>query len=178
MKAPRISGFVIAGAIVTIALVAGTLRKDIDGYTPSATTNNGAFRIIAVSMTHGTNHTITRGGFVTRLVDRALRQSGLRAAGAPSVRQTLSTTQDVSVLWVSYTHSNSITGAGPPWVSALLTRPDGVTELIDATPHMSDPVSNGYLSGWRLPGLVTNYSGWWFHVVSPLDGEKVMSFKL
>ena len=178
MKVLRTSGFALAGAAVVISLVIGLRRKDGDSYTPKAATNTAAFRIIAVKFTHGTNHTINRGGRIVGLVDRALRGAGLRATNATSLRQTISTRQETSVLWLSYAHSNTVTGTGPPYVAALLTRPDGVTELVQATRHMSDPVSKGYLSGWSLPGHATNYSGWWFHVVTRPDGERVMSFKL
>jgi hypothetical protein len=110
-----------------------------------------------------------------------LNASRLSAGKPPFTSQrqwSIATTQDTSVLWVSFTHSNALVGSGAPFIAALLTRPDGIDEFIVPTASMSDPKSFGYMTVWTLPSRATNYPGWWFHLVTRPDGKRFASFEL
>lgn len=149
-----------------------------DEYKPRKMTNQDpAFAVTSFTFTHGTNHTTYRGSPILGRANRALMQLGFGPVGY-SRQLTTTTTQDTSVVWVSFGHSNALIGTGAPYIAALLTRPDGVTDLIEPAAAMGDPKSVGYLTIWKLPSAATNYPGWWFHLVTRPDGKRFASFEL
>ncbi len=147
-------------------------------YAPRTMTNQDpAFAVTMFSFTDGTNHTVYRGSPVMGRINTMLVGAGIKPF--TSARQcAVTTTRETSVLWVSFKHSNALVGTGAPYIAALLTRPDGVTEMIEPKASMSDPVSFGYLTAWSLPSHATNYPGWWFHLVTRPDGKgsQVLSY--
>src|SRR6266487_3348004 len=116
----------LAGALLVGAVLFVRSTASIAEYTPRSMTNQDpAFAITTFAFTQGTQHTFTRGSGILGEINNA-SVSALKRSFTKSRRWSLTTTQDTSVLWVSYTHSNALRGTGAPYIAALLTRPDGV----------------------------------------------------
>ncbi len=176
-------------ACLAVALLVGALlfvrsTVGIAEYAPRSITNQDpAFAVTTFAFTHGTKHTFSRGSGILGKINDSLISAG-KLPVTKSRQWTLTTTQDTSVLWVSFTHSNALVGTAAPYIAALLTRPDGVTELIEPADERgrlvqaADPKSSGYMTAWRLPSRATNYPGWWFHLVTRPDGKRFASFEL
>ena len=105
----------------------------------------------------------------------------------------MTTTQDTSVLWVTYIHSNALAGTGRPYIG-LLTCAGAGDELIRSRfgaqlPKRAGymiqsrfgaqlPKSAGYIEAWVFPARATNFHGCWFHIVTVPQGERLASFEL
>jgi hypothetical protein len=149
----------------------------VANYAPQSITNQSpAFAITQFTFTHGKKHQATTANAALAKLNDLLISAGILSPKRPRP-WTIRTAQDTSVLWISFTHSNALVGNDPPPMVALLTRPDDVTERIDAF-SMNNPNGPGYLSAWKLPALATNYSGWRFHVVTTPEGERLATFGL
>jgi hypothetical protein len=104
---------------------------------------------------------------------------GVRAVG--DARQlTHVTAQDTSVLWVTFKYPDPQSTAGPPSLAALLTDPRDVTgDPIFPSVGIPDPKNHDdFITAWKLPAHVTNYSGWVFQIVRLWGGEKVVNLDL
>jgi hypothetical protein len=146
-------------------------------YAPRSVTNqNPGFAITKFTFTHGKKHQATAGNAALAKLNDLLISAGILSPKRPRP-WTIRTAQHTSVLWISFTHSNAPGASGPPPIVALLTRPDGVTERIDAF-SMNNPNGPGYLSAWKLPALATNYSGWRFQIVTTPECERLASLEL
>ena len=167
----------VVGALilVTFWLVRSTLTGG--EYAPRSYTNDPAFAVITSTFTHGTNHTMNSGNAMLGKLNAA-RISARKRPFTRDRQWSMATTQDTSVLWVSFTHSNALTGRAPPLMTALLSSTDRGDELITMWRGWSEPKSHGYTFAFTLPSRATNYSGWRFHLVATREGTKVITFEL
>src|SRR5262245_2504324 len=77
----------------------------------SFTNPNPAFAVRKLEFTHGTNHTVSRGSSLLGRLNASL-MSAKKKPWTSARQWTITTTQDTSVLWVTYMHSNALAGAG------------------------------------------------------------------
>lgn len=143
----------------------------------SFTNQNPAFAVMKFEFTHGTNHTVSKGSSLLGRLNASLISA--RRKPWTSARQwTITTTQDTSVLWVTYMHSNALAGRVNPYIAGLLTRPGAGDELIRPRTGTQLPKRAGYIEAWVFPARATNFHGSWFHLVTVPEGEKFASFEL
>jgi len=173
-------GCVTLGATLALSLGFLVFSSGSDGYRPRRiTVKDPAFAMSGFIATQGTNHTVNRGNALLCGLNRALMQMGLRGVG--EARQlTHVTAQDTTVLWVTFKYPNPQSTAGPPYLAALLTDPRGVTgDPIFPSAGMTDPKNHyDFITAWKLPAPVTNYTGWVFQIVWRRGGEKVVNLDL
>ena len=142
------------------------------------TNQNPAFAVTAFVFTHGKKHAVRRNeNVIVGKINDSLTSAGVVPATKPRP-WTLVTSEDTSVLWVSFTHSNALVGAGSPSVGALLTRPDGVNELIYPRASTGNPNGPGYMKAWKLPSRAASYRGWSLHLITVPEGERLATFEL
>lgn len=163
-------------SIASIILVVGVLavrlgRGEGDYAVREMTIHNSAFAVTRVRITEGTNHSARRGSPLLGELNMKMMRSGRKPFTRAMPPCIVTTTQDTSVLWLSFGMTNAW-----PNTAGLLTRPDGVTEYIWLSSGAWD--RTGHLKAWALPLRATNYSGWSFHLVTMPQGERLVSLDL
>lgn len=193
-KATALASLIGLG-LITVAGFA-TWRVRLAAYSPQAVIHHErGVPVTSIAFTHGTNHTFSRGIGLLGKYNTSLIARGTLPR-TRSRQWSFATDRDTSVLWIAFTHSNALAGAGPPSVFAVLTsqsefegdwhiRTDDLRSiLIDPSTNggwlvqASDPTSSGFMTAWTLPERVTNYAGWWLHVVTKPEGQRIVSFRL
>ena len=196
----RLLKFVFGLGLITAVMIVAWMVKP-GAYRPMLVTNaDAAYAITSFAVSHGTNHTFSRGIGMLGKYNSSLLAGG-RLPRTQSRQWSFSTHRDTSVLWISFTHSNSSVGAAAPSVFGVLATPDRITEnangefllrmddpeinLIEPATNnrgrlvqADDPMSQGFITAWTLPKRVTNYTGWLLHLVTRPEGKRMASFKL
>jgi hypothetical protein len=168
-----IGSAILAGGIVG-SLVATVASRD-SGYAPRLMTNgNPVFIVTNFRITEGTNHIVSRGSPLMGRINTLLMRKGRKPLSAALPPCTMRTVRGSSVLWVSYKHPRAPLLS----IAALLTRPDGTTELIWSKSQWSGGMGSPSVITWVLPSHPTNYPAWGFHIVSVPDGNRFASFEL
>jgi hypothetical protein len=166
----------IAAAILVAGLVGSVLIQPSQGrvYMPRTMTNQDpAFVIEEVRITEGTNHVYLRGSPLMGRINMWWMNNGRNPLSRALPPFTVTTTQDTVVLWVN------VRGKRGAWrLAALLTEPEGETKLIQSPQGGPNRMDDGYFGAWVLPSHATNFPGWWLHIVTTPDGERVASFEL
>ena len=163
-------------SIASIIFVVGTLlvrlgRGDGDYTVRKMTIHKPAFAVKRLRITEGTYHSTRRGSPLMGELNMKMMKSGRKPFTQAMPPCIVTTTQDTSVLWLSFGMTNAW-----PYIVGLLIRPDGVTEHI---PLRSGAWGrSGHLKAWALPARATNYSGWSFHLVTVPHGERLVSLDL
>jgi hypothetical protein len=173
--------FITLACLTTVGLLLAAVlvrRSTTAEALPRLFTNqNPAFVVLKFEFTQGTNHTVGSGNSLLGKLNASLISA--RKKPWTSARQwTITTTQDTSVLWVTYMHSNALAGKVRPYITGLLTRPGAGDELIRCGFGTQLPKRAGNIEAWVFPARATNFHGCWFHFVTVPQGEKLASFEL
>ena len=175
--------FITFACLTTVGLLLATVlarrstAKTAELLPRTFTNQNPAFAVMKFEFTHGTNHTASRGSSLLGRLNASL-MSAKKKPWTSARQWTITTTQDTSVLWVTYMHSNALAGRGGPYIAGLLTRPGAGDELVRSRFGAQLPKRAGYIEAWVLPARATNFHGCWFHIVTVPQGERFASFEL
>lgn len=164
----------LAVGALLVAIV-WSVRSTAGEYSPRSYTNDPAFAVISYAFTHGTNHTMNTGYAMLAKINAA-RISARKRPFTHHRHWSMATTQNTSVLWVSFKHPPGPASRVPPYLTALLSSPNHGDEVIRVSKGAYD--RRGYMFAFTLPSRATNYSGWQFHLVTVPEGTRVISFDL